>query len=161
MQRLVLMRHAKAEAHNREGDFARHLTSSGTQDASLVGRGLADVGIDLALVSGATRTRETFEALALTTPVTYLDSLYSASASTLSRLISATADSVTSLLVVGHAPTIPEVAARLLDSIDEDEAFRVRSSFPTATVATFSFNCPWQELFNATDVTFDGLGYRA
>ena len=64
MRRLVLFRHAKAvpgDAHV-GGDHKRPLSTRGTQDAPRMGRYLADERIqpDLALVSDAQRTQDTF-----------------------------------------------------------------------------------------------------
>ena len=43
MRRLVLMRHAKTEANNPEGDKARHLMPRGVQDAQNAGKELAEL----------------------------------------------------------------------------------------------------------------------
>ena len=65
MNRLILMRHAKAERDSGSGrDMDRPLSSRGVADAGLVARALADRGVrpDVALVSAAARTRQTWDA---------------------------------------------------------------------------------------------------
>ena len=64
MDRLILLRHGKAEADAPTGqDFDRALTGRGRRDAALVARELAEAGSapDLVLVSPAVRAKETWE----------------------------------------------------------------------------------------------------
>ena len=64
MHRLILMRHAQAESSAPSGgDEARPLSAAGRAEALLMGRALAERGLkpDLALVSTAVRTRQTWE----------------------------------------------------------------------------------------------------
>src|SRR5271155_2479679 len=66
MRRLMLLRHAKTErAQPGERDRDRKLTKRGRSDAALVGTYMARHGLvpDLALVSPATRARETWALL--------------------------------------------------------------------------------------------------
>jgi phosphohistidine phosphatase len=62
---LVLVRHAQAESWA-SSDVERVLTPDGAATAGVLGGWLRDQGItpDAALVSGATRTRQTWAALA-------------------------------------------------------------------------------------------------
>lgn len=62
MPTLILLRHAKAEAHNLE-DFQRSLALRGRRQAIAVGEALTEEGLvpDLALVSAAARTKQTWE----------------------------------------------------------------------------------------------------
>ena len=65
MQRLILLRHGKAESTAATGgDFERGLTESGRREAALIGHALARTGCtpDLVLVSTARRAMETWEA---------------------------------------------------------------------------------------------------
>ena len=65
MDRLILMRHGKAERHAAQGgDFERALAERGRQDVALIASALAaeDLSPDLVLVSAARRTRETWDA---------------------------------------------------------------------------------------------------
>src|SRR4051812_48896964 len=65
MHRLILFRHGKAESESVSGDdFDRRLAPRGERDSAAMGRSLAELGLtpDLALVSPAARTRETWAA---------------------------------------------------------------------------------------------------
>jgi len=66
VNRLILLRHAKAEAEAASGDdFDRPLAARGRREAQAVAEHLAGLGLrpDVAVVSPALRTRETWEAL--------------------------------------------------------------------------------------------------
>ena len=66
MRRLILLRHAKSDRPAGVADHERPLNDRGRRAAPAVGAHLAEAGIkpDLALVSTATRTQETWEAVA-------------------------------------------------------------------------------------------------
>ena len=150
------MRHAKAEHNGHGNDHARGLTGSGRSDAAAAGMALRSLGLTHALVSTATRTRETFEALGLDLSATYLDDLYFGGTDTALRLIGATDDAVSGLIVVGHAPTIPDLAARLLFTGNPREADRVGSWFPTAAYSSFALEGPWGDLLGDRPPDYGG-----
>jgi len=156
MRRLVLMRHAKAVHHSQGSDHARGLTQSGRSDARAAGLALRRMDLQLALVSTSTRTRETFEALGLDIPAMYLDDLYFGGTHAALNAIAVTDDSVTGLIVVGHAPTIPDLAARLLHSGNPREADQVGSWFPTAAYSSFELPGPWSDLLGEPVTEYDG-----
>jgi phosphohistidine phosphatase len=71
MQRLILLRHGKAESvSDLGGDAERGLTDRGRRDSALMGRVLSQAGVkpDLVLVSDARRTRETWEEVSAAFP---------------------------------------------------------------------------------------------
>lgn len=148
MRRLVLMRHAKTEGNNPGGDHARELLPRGVQDAQEVGIELRGLGLQHALVSTATRTRQTFAALGLDLTVEYLDSLYHDGTETMLRHITGTGPEVTGLLVVGHAPTIPGLAAWLSQSCDPEQADAMLGWYPTASFTEFTFDGAWADLLD-------------
>lgn len=156
MHTLILMRHAKTEGSASGGDRARELTAAGARQAAEAGVALGELGVDAALVSTATRTRQTFAALGLGVTSTELDELYDGGSETAARLISATDESVGSLLVVGHAPTIPDLAATLLFATDPDQARDVASWFPTGSYATFTVTGPWSQAFDTGKSDYRG-----
>ncbi|MFV0430316.1 MAG: SixA phosphatase family protein [Arachnia sp.] len=146
MKRLILMRHAAAEHLSPSGDKARHLSPRGIQDAQEAGIALAGFDIDYALVSSATRTRETFAALGLGVPVEYQDALYQDGTDTmLQRISEMFDDQVSSLLVIGHAPTIPGLTAQLLYATDAAAADQAQCRFPTSAFSAFSFEGSWSQ----------------
>jgi phosphohistidine phosphatase len=116
MQRLILLRHGKAESVAASGgDFERGLTERGRRDAALIGRVLAAAGMtpDLALVSAARRARETWEQTAPAFPHARCESsrlLYLASSEQLAQLAAGATEPVNSLIIVGHNPGLHDFA---------------------------------------------------
>lgn len=145
MKTLVLMRHAKTEAANPAGDKARRLVPRGRQDAQEAGAALARLGIDFALVSSATRTRETFNALGLGIEPVVVDELYYGGTETAIRLLAAVPDHVAGVVLVGHAPTIPALVAELSRASVDDNASNAHH-FPTASYTVFRFPGSWADL---------------
>ena len=153
MRRLVLMRHAKTEGNNPGGDKARRLIPRGVQDAQEAGLALRRLGLQHALVSTAARTRETFTALGLDIPAEHLDALYMGGTDTIARLVSEVDDDITGLLVVGHAPSIPGLAATLAFRADPGDADDIGAWFPTAAYSLFTLEGSWSDLA-------EGIGAR-
>lgn len=145
MHRLILMRHAKTERMAESGlDRDRALTPRGHDDAVLMGRILADKGLrpDLALVSSATRTRQTWETMHDAfgdVEVRIEPRLYDASTETIRRLVEDLEDSAGCLLVVAHNPGVQLLA---MDYLTESAASpsildRMAGGFPTGAAAIF------------------------
>jgi phosphohistidine phosphatase len=148
MDRLILMRHGKAEQHAASGgDFERALAPRGQNDAALMGKVLAKAGLspDLALVSSARRTRETWDAAAPAFPkarAETLRDLYHAEAQDVLAAIRDEAPDSGTVMVVGHNPGLHELALRLAlgGPVDSARLAQLRGKFPTATVAVFSID---------------------
>jgi len=140
------MRHGKAEQHAASGgDFERALASRGRNDSALMGQVLAKAGLspDLALVSSARRTRETWEAAAAAFPRARVETrrdLYHAEAQDVLAAIRDDAPDSGTVMVVGHNPGLHELALRLAlgGPVDPAKLAQLRGKFPTATVAVFS-----------------------
>ena len=157
MKQLLLLRHAKSSWEDPKlADFDRPLAGRGLKAAKLMGRELAarDWLPDLALVSTALRTRDTWRLVAAELPahtqVTFDDALYDASAADiLSQLRQADASSG-SLLVVGHNPGLEYLANQLAAPGSEAKARkRLEEKFPTASLARFVFEGDWSGLSSA------------
>jgi phosphohistidine phosphatase len=138
MHRLLLLRHAKTErAEPGEPDRTRKLTKRGRADAPLIGAYMARHGLvpDLALVSPATRTQETWALLAAsfakTPKVEKEERIYNADWQTLMRLIAGT-KGAPALLVVGHNPSLHDLAVQLIASGDAQARERVAEGLPTS-----------------------------
>lgn len=151
-RRLVLMRHAKAEAWG-EDDHARRLTEKGRADATAAGQWLAASGFspDHALVSSATRTRETWSLLSEgagweLAPVIE-DVLFSASPETALDLLRESPAEAFSVIAVGHNPTIAYLA-QLLDDGSGDEAASAAmvGGYPACAMTVFDFSGDWADL---------------
>jgi phosphohistidine phosphatase len=154
MLRLLLLRHAKAErSRPGEGDHDRALAERGRTDAPRIGRYMARHGFvpDLALVSTAVRTRETW---ALCEPVferrppaTFDRRIYEAEPQAILGAIRETDRGVATLLVVGHNPGLQELATMLVASGDVDARQRMKEGFPTSALAIVNFALDdWQSL---------------
>ena len=142
MQRLILLRHGKADSvSSLGGDLERGLTDRGRRDTALMGRVLAEAGFtpDLVLVSSARRTRETWEEVSPAFPkaaVEFSRGLYLASREHLLHALDATGDTATCLMIIGHNPGLHELALACASPEQIDEAGAL-DSFPTAAAGVF------------------------
>ena len=142
MDRLILLRHGKAEAEAPSGqDFDRPLTGRGRSDVALVARQLAENGQspDLALVSPAARAKETWEAAASFFPdaqVEWAPALYHIDPAGILEL--AKAQRARTVMVVGHNPGLGELAAHLARKVGPVDF----PGFPTGAAAIIRFDGP-------------------
>jgi len=143
MQRLILLRHGKAESVSGSGrDVERGLTDRGRRDAAIMGRVLteADVTPDRVLVSDARRTRETWEEMSVAFPSAQVEfdrALYLASADRLAHMVDASSEAH-SLMIIGHNPGLHELAAICAGRSQSPARDRLMDSFPTAAAAVFA-----------------------
>ncbi len=145
MDRLILLRHGKAEADSPSGDdFDRRLTPKGVAESTAMGASLADLGFrpDVALISSAARACGTWEALSPTFPTAearFDRSLYLADAATLLEAAEAVGGDCDVVLVVAHNPGIQELVVQLLreGSAPASLIARAQRMFPTAAAAVF------------------------
>src|SRR5690554_6285626 len=106
-RRLVLLRHAKAEQDVDGPDALRALTEVGRRQSAWVGQALLGAGLlpELALVSSAVRTRETWQGLAAAfEPVPeqdQRDELYAAGSGNVLEVVRAVDERVRTVIVVG------------------------------------------------------------
>ena len=146
MQRLILMRHAEAERAAGSGrDRDRALSSRGRVDAAAMGRALAARGLrpDLALVSPATRTRQTWDLLHDAFGDVQIrddEALYNGGADTLRRLVEAAGDDAGCLMLVAHNPGVHVLAVEyLIESAASPSILdRMTGGFPPGAAAVFS-----------------------
>jgi phosphohistidine phosphatase len=152
--RLMLLRHAKSEkAEPGMADRARRLNGRGRADAAVIGTYLArhELIPDLALVSSAARTRETWERLAAALPspprVTFDDRLYDATPETILEVARQTARPVRLLLLIGHNPGLHDLARRLIASGDVEARERLNEALPTSGLVVIDFaGTDWRRL---------------
>lgn len=145
MRRLILMRHAKAERESDTGrDRDRPLAASGLADARRMGRALAGRGWapDTALVSSATRTRQTWEAASEAFGDVELDledRLYNAEPDVIRRMIEDAEDRAGCLMVVAHNPGVHLLAVDYLTESAASPAVidRLSGGFPTGSAVLF------------------------
>jgi phosphohistidine phosphatase len=152
MPMLILFRHAKAEqASPGLEDSRRPLTERGRRDAAIMGKTLAGLDIDTVLVSTAQRTRETWEAAAreISNPPrpSFESGLYMCSTRDLLKRLREVPDNTHNLVVLGHNPTLHELALQLAVNDATLAAHEIRTKFPTAAMAIFRLpTAAWEKL---------------
>ena len=145
MQRLILMRHAEAERAAGSGrDRDRVLSTRGRTDAAAMGRALAGRGLrpDLALVSPAARTRQSWDLLHDAFGDVQIrddEALYNGGADALRRLVEAVEDEAGCLMVVAHNPGIHLLAVEYLveGAASPSILDRMSGGFPPGAAAIF------------------------
>lgn len=161
--RLVLIRHAKAEAMA-SADTERALTGDGARDAAALGRWLAARGIvpDQVVASPARRAVETWEqaarALDAATEPALDGRIYANTVDDLMSVIQSAPEPAHTLAVVGHNPTMSRLALLLDDALGDATARAdLMLGLPTASVAVFELDRAWADLQanSATLVAFN------
>lgn len=146
MERLIILRHGKAERGSASGeDFDRALTERGREDAAAIGRWLAMTGAlpDVALVSSAVRAVQTYEAARRSFPKTEVRmrrDLYLARPEQLLR--AAWAEAAATVMLVGHNPGLHDLALKLANGGGAGSAdlARLHEGYPTSAAAVFRFD---------------------
>lgn len=118
---LVLVRHAKTERSDPGGDHERALTERGRADATEAGRVLVEdleVAPDLVVVSTAVRARQTWAEMAEHPALTGVEvvpdrRIYQAEPAGLLAVLRELPEERTAVVLVGHAPGVPDLAALL------------------------------------------------
>ncbi len=156
MRQLMLLRHAKSSWDDRDlSDHARPLNPRGRLAVGAMREAMEGLGLapDVVLLSSSRRTRQTLEALepwAETPLVEPMDSLYLASAPTLLKALRGVAETVRSVLVVGHNPGLHELAVRLVGahamSYESPDLRRLAEGYPSGALAEFTIAGPWGTL---------------
>jgi phosphohistidine phosphatase len=137
--RIYLMRHAEAlRAARGEGDFERQLSDAGHIQAKVVADKAASKGYrpDLVVASTARRCRQTTEpfrtAFGGTVEFRYSDALYNAGSHAYLDIIASQA-SLSSLMLIGHSPTVEQTLAALVG--EEAVMAATGDAYPTAGFA--------------------------
>jgi phosphohistidine phosphatase len=142
---LILLRHGKSDWSGGEPDQLRPLARRGRRQVPDAGRWLAaNVGpIDLAVVSPAVRTRETWRLaaaeLAAPPPVREDDRVYAGSADSLLGLVRELPDDVATVVLVGHNPGVEDLVASLIGRW---------VPMPTSALAVVGLPGPWSTAGN-------------
>jgi phosphohistidine phosphatase len=154
-RRLVLVRHAKAAGGPVDAD--RPLTGRGARHAAAIGAWLEQAGSvpDRVLVSPARRAAQTWEQASgslAQSPQPIVDPrIYDNTVESLLAAIQETPDDVGVLAVVGHNPSIGELAADLDDGRGDEAARRdLQDGFPTGGVAVFTVTTPFAAIAPGT-----------
>jgi phosphohistidine phosphatase len=153
--RLLLIRHAKAA--DASPDRERPLTDKGRRAAGAIGSWLQASGRvpDRVLVSTALRARQTWAAAAESLgvdPEQAVDQrIYDNTVQALLDVIGELAGEAGTVAVVGHNPSMGELAFALDDGEGDDAARRqLQTGFPTGAVAVFRIDGSFDELGTGT-----------
>jgi phosphohistidine phosphatase len=143
--RLLLLRHAKSARSEGVADRDRPLAERGRKDARFMGALMAHESLvpDIALVSPARRTRETWAlargAFSSVIPESDVASLYDSTPDRLLNAIRAVGTEAKTIVLIGHNPEMQETAALLCGDGKADAMVRLDAKFPTAGLAVIDF----------------------
>ena len=149
---LVLVRHGKSSWDLDVDDHERPLSARGRRDAEALGRWLSDRSLrpDVGYCSTATRTKQTWEYAmaggATAGEVQYQREIYHAWVPELLSLIRSVSEDIHSLLVIGHAPGIPDLVEHICIRTTSPDWAQMDSKFPTSALAVVNVPGPWSEL---------------
>lgn len=155
MLRLLLLRHAKSSWDDpHQSDHERPLNKRGIKAAPAMGQFIADNGLtpDLVLCSSATRARQTMQLatakFAKKPEIRILDPLYAFGGfHTPLNIIRNEAKSEKTLMLVGHNPTMEDLAQELTGSGNSALRALMYEKYPTAALAVIDFDIPaWRDL---------------
>jgi phosphohistidine phosphatase len=136
-------------------DRDRPLNARGRRSAAVMRQAMRDLGLapDLVLVSTARRTQETLEALEPWDDaplIEMMDSLYLANPMQLTAALHGVAETVRSVLLIGHNPGLHDLAVGLAGSkamASGGAAARgLAAGFPTGALAEFVVPGAWWDL---------------
>ena len=155
--RLLLIRHA--QAGNAPLDIDRPLTEHGERQAAAIGEWLRDAGIapDHVVVSPARRARHTWERAGSPGPTPTVDPRVSDNTvDDLLAVVREVPDDAGTLVVVGHNPSIGQLAADL----DDGEAAaqlrdQVQRGFPAGGVVVFELSGSFDDVRPGTATLTD------
>ena len=155
MKILGLFRHAKSDWHDaRLRDFDRPLNGRGRKGAKIMGKHIVKYGQkwDRILASPAARSAETIEIASAGTsgllPINWDRRIYLASSATLLDVLREQDDTLGSILVVGHNPSLEDMIFDLVPA-DGSSPLRevVEEKFPTAAFAVMEVDVErWADL---------------
>jgi phosphohistidine phosphatase len=149
---LVLVRHGKSSWDYDVDDHERPLSGRGRRDAEALGRFLSQrsMSADLVLCSTAMRTKQTWDYAkaggAAAGEIQYLREIYHAWVPELLTMIREVPDEIHTLLVLGHAPGIPDLVEHLCVRTESPDWTQMDSKFPTSALAIVNVPGPWAEL---------------
>ena len=146
MLRLAILRHAEAVPQGDLADRERPLTEAGRDMAERMGQFFRDEKLepDFALVSPSVRTRETFDGFLRgakrEVAADFPPALYHATLEGLEEIITEAPSDTKFLLIVGHNPGLAELAVALAGKGKKSELAKMRSHFPTPSLALIDFD---------------------
>jgi phosphohistidine phosphatase len=156
MRQLMLLRHAKSAWDDASmPDRDRPLNARGRRAVAAMRQAMRDLGLapDVVLVSTAKRTMQTLEALEPwddTPLIEPMDSLYLANPMQLTAALHGVAETVRSVLLIGHNPGLHDLALALASprgiATGGEPARALAAGFPTGALAEFVVPGSWWDL---------------
>jgi len=153
---LVLMRHAKSSWETNEDDIHRPLSSRGKRDAEAAGRYLQELGLsfDVVLLSPAARVRETWAGLTAAgvtaSSERVVDDIYHRDADAIVAAIREAGGHASTVLVLGHSPTIPETVELVAERATTKDWFALDTKYPTSGIAVIELDSEWDNVGDAS-----------
>lgn len=145
---LVVMRHAKSSWKTADPDLLRPLSGRGTRDAVVAGHRLAGTRFDVALVSPAERTRQTWQCLTMNgvgaDDLRVEDALYHSGTSGVMGVLRGLPEEAHRVLLIGHEPTVSDLVLTLC--APSPHRTRIEGKFPTSGLAILSHSGDWAGL---------------
>lgn len=151
-RRLVVVRHAKSAWPAGVPDRQRPLGPRGLADAPRMGALLRDLvgAVDVAVISPAQRTRQTWEQLAEQlgdVPDLRTDQrIYDEWGAQMMDVVRELPAHARTALLVGHEPGVSRLVLQLADRANQAARDRISTKFPTCAVALLETERPWAEL---------------
>ena len=145
MLRLLLLRHAKSGWPPGILDVDRPLAQRGQEAAHVMGNYLKRERLepDLAIVSSARRTQETWERVQPILGEIEMRQdgrIYEASVGRLLEVVREVKSGIGTLLLIGHNPGFEELAKLLIGEGDMDSILRLGQKYPSAGLAVIDFD---------------------
>lgn len=151
---LILMRHAKSSWDDYSlDDHERPLNKRGRRSATALGEWLKTTPWqpDQALVSTATRTRETYARLGLSLEAEFTRSLYHANSAEMQMVLEMAIGNI--VLMIGHNPGISVFAREMAVSAPQHPRF---ADFPTGATVVMEFDIAhWESIDTGTGRVVD------
>jgi phosphohistidine phosphatase len=157
VKHLYLLRHGKSSWDDPSlGDAERPLAPRGVRALARMRKYLRKAAIrpDVVICSPARRTRQTLSeiepALGRGVTVRIEPEVYAGGAAALAGLVSESTDSASSIMLIGHNPSLQDLAVSL--AVDGDDALlaRLTEKFPTGALAVIALpHQSWRDLGEA------------
>lgn len=151
-RQIMILRHAKAEAESRAGDFARCLTDSGRQQAGQVGAVLLEQKLIPQSIYSSTAKRaiQTAELVCEQLmidkhDIAQRDELYLADPETFLSLLHGITDRIARVLLVGHNPVLEELVEALSETDFISDQPNGKKLLP-ASMVVLEFDGDWTTL---------------
>ena len=163
MKYLYIIRHAKAEAStNQINDYDRKLTNKGIERAKNLNSWLKNKiqKIEVLFTSSSIRTLQTTDIICngMIPPIKKMvdKKLYAASEENLIDYISFLDDNITNIGIVGHQPSLQEIALTLVSSYAEGYEKVLNNNFSTSNAILILLNIKrWDQISPRVGVLAD------